>query len=303
MYVKRNSITIALLVALVLICGFIWHSRETKILKEVTLKNKELAKQFAGSRQVAQTLETVEKKYDILKEAWDQAPKKILSAEEPALTVSYINWLTNENRISFDFDFILDNISKNQEISFFSFTLTGDATYYDIYQFIWYLTQNPLLYQIEDFSLQRKEENSNVLSFKVKATGYFMDQELEMKHGFDFESIKSVSKSTQFHDVFKSTIQKPKPRIAKTVFYKSTKPIVNKVNKDLLDVNTISLQALANGRAYILTQDKKMKTLQVGDKVRSGSLIAIDKEKSEAVFSVRINGFDKRITLGLGYKK
>ena len=117
MYTKRNTITLFLLLTLVVGVGFAWYTGEVKILHKVKTQNTRLARQFHGTEQVVQTLETVELTFADLKENWQHAPKKILSIEEPAFTISYINWLIQNYNLDLNFDFFLNDFNKKDDIS------------------------------------------------------------------------------------------------------------------------------------------------------------------------------------------
>ena len=146
-----------------MIIGIFLYTRSSKQLEEAKIKSEKLTHQLDGSLEVAKALSTVENKYRFLQQRWEQTPKKILATDEPSFSLYYLNWIVNNYNVALDFDFVLNNITDNGDISTFSFTLTGEGSYHDIYRLIWFLTENPLLYQIESFALQQKSEILDVL--------------------------------------------------------------------------------------------------------------------------------------------
>jgi Tfp pilus assembly protein PilO len=302
MYAKRNSLTLGALLIVVLVVGGTLYYKNNKELDRVSERNQVLSKQFYGTNKVAATLESVEARYKELKTEWDKAPKKILALDEPALTVSYINWLINNHRLDLGLDFVLNELNKVPEISSFNFTVSGEGRYHDIYQFIWYLTQNPLLYQIKSFKLTRKNKEERLLGFHIQIIGYFMTQKWELQQKFDFASIDPMSDDQDFFDIFKGRVNLIKRTSQPTKPTPSIRPKVKpkpKVDDSLIDINNVALSAIANDRAYFKASGGKLITLKIGDRVKGGHFDSIDAKKSQAIFTVA----GKKVILGLGYRK
>lgn len=62
-----------------------------------------------------------------------RSPKKLLNAEEPAFSLSYINWLIQVHNLDLDFDFYLNDKNPQAEFTAFSYTLNGEGKYRDIF--------------------------------------------------------------------------------------------------------------------------------------------------------------------------
>lgn len=302
MNTRRNSITIGLLWLSLIFIGSLWYTKETKQLKKMNIKNKKLSQQLDGSLEVIQTLKSTENKYYLLKQKWDQAPKKILAVEEPSFSLHYLNWLVNKYDLLLDFDFALDNINNNEDdISTFRFTLTGEGSYHDIYHLIWLITKNPLLYQIESFFLR---SSPNLLDFKMEIQGFSLTEKWGVDHKFSLDSMRPVASISLFHDAFKSLRTSQKPKRTANMFYREiSKPLSKPKADGLIDVAQSTLQAVANGRAYLKDKNGKLIGLKVGDKVHLGILKNINQKKSEVEFILNKQGVNQKITLGLGYKK
>lgn len=304
MYAKRNSILIAILWALIMIIGALWYTRETRRLKDFELNSKELKKQLAGCIEVVQALNAVETKYQDLKERWDYSPKRIISSNEPSFSLYYLNWLTTNYDVNVDFDFVLNNMTDDGDIISFNFSLAGEGTYHDIFRLILFLTKNPLLYQLESFSISQKKEEDDLLNFNFQIRGFSLSKKWGRENDFSFDSLKPVSEENLFHESFKPVayITKPKPTISMFDQEKAPKP-PKPVDENLLNVEQCSLEALANGQVYLRDSKGKLVTLKAGEKVRFGSLQNINQIKSEAEFIINRDGKTQQIILGLGYKK
>jgi len=301
MYAKRNSITIAVLWVILVVIGIFWYSNENKKLKSLRVKNSKLQKQLDGSLEIIKALETVESQYRALKERWSQAPKQIIAAEEPSFSLYYLNWLINSYKIPVEFDFELKNTSNNRDILTFSFLLSGEGSYHDLYRLIWFINDNPILYQIESFNLSQSGEG-DLLKFSMVIKGFSLVHKLDSGQEFDFTTLKPVVQRIQFHDAFKPLYRDQKPKQTANIFRQNVPKIKPKViDPKLVDIESATLQAVANGCAYIKDNKGKLLTLKVGDKVRFGSLISINQKKSEVKFTLNKNGTTKTVILGLGY--
>jgi len=301
MYAKRNTITIAVLWLILTVIGIFWISNENKKIKVLQTKNGELRKKLDGSLEIIQALEVVENEYRILSERWNHAPKQIVAEEEPSFSLYYLNWLINNHKIPLEFDFELKNIAPSGHILTFSFLLSGQGSYNDLYRMIWFLTKNLLLYQIESFTLKQTKESDNIIDFSLSVKGFSLIEESKSAQKFNFDTMRPVAEQFQFHDAFKPLyrLRQPKKQTA-NMFQRSPGRVVAKpVKKGLIDIESATLQAVANGRIYIKDRSGKLHTLKVGDEVRNGRLKAINQKRSEVQFSVG----GKTVTLGLGYKK
>ncbi|MBN1540557.1 hypothetical protein JW992_00295 [candidate division KSB1 bacterium] len=302
MYTKRNTLTLLILVVLFGTIGTTWYVQEVKTVKELQQQNDRLAKQFHGMELVVQTLESVEGHFAELKDRWGNAPKKILAVEEPAFTISYINWLIQNYRLDLSFDFFLNDFDKKQEISTFSFTLNGEASYRDLYAFLWYLTKNPLLYKIENFTLA-KNGQENRLSFKLQIRGFFLMEKWEMDHDIRFTSFENEMRLTDYHNVFGALIVQAPRALAAAPSRAETTTAAPAPKTLYPNIEEAVLLALTSDKVYIKEKNSKVTILATGDRVDNGILERIDLQKSEAHFTLQTQNGRRTVILGLGYTK
>ena len=304
MYARRNTITIAILWLLMLLIGIFWFRHESEDLDEIKGKNDTLKKQLDGSLEVVQALRTVEAEYEVLKDNWSRASKKVLATEEPSFSLYYLNWLVNNYNVELDFDFVLEGMAEDGDIATFTFTLTGEGPYREIYRLIWLITENPLLYHIESFVLRQKQDDDLLLDFKMQIKGFSLTDKAASDQEFNFASMRPINEVGFFHDAFRPLRpkfeRKPKP----SMFEKDIKKTKAKpVDEGLVNIQQSRLQAVANGKIYIKDKSGKLLALKLGEKVRFGKLSRINKKKSEAEFILNKDGVDKKVIMGLGYQK
>ena len=258
-----------------------------------------------GSLEIVEALNTVEEQHNKLNNAWKQSPKKLISANEPSFSLYYLNWLINNYDINLDFDFILNTLNNEGEITTFRFTLHGDGPYRDIYRLIMLLTENPLLYKVETFHFKHNKEDPNLLNFSLQICGFSLPKEWNIESDFSLDNIKPVSTSDFFHDAFKPIYVRREPSKSTNMFSKKVEKqsAPKPVDDGLVDIEKASLQAVANGQVYLKDAKGELITLKEGDKVHLGRLWKINQKKSEIEFTIDKDGVAKKITLGLGYKK
>lgn len=304
MYAKRNSITIGILLVVLIAIGVFWYSKENQKIKTLQIKNTELRQKLDGSIEIMKALESVESEYRALKEKWSFAPKQIVAAVEPSFSLYYFNWLVNNYKIPLEFDFELKDISNKNDLLTFRFRLGGEGSYEDLYRFIWFTTKNPLLYQIESFSITQSKDVSNLINFNMQISGFSLTQGPEAEQNFSVGMMKPVAENLQFYNAFKPLNQVQKPTPSEPIFRRELpkiKPII--VDPSLVDIETAVLQAVANGRVYIKDKNGKLLTMKPGQKVRLGTLKSINQKRSEVEFELEKNGGTKIVKLGLGDKK
>ncbi len=109
MFAKRNSITLAALWLILLIIGVFWYINDTRSLVAMMKDQVELSSALKESQKEIKRLVTIEKKHSELNDRWLISEKKIISADEPAFSLSYLNWIMSRNNLPIDFDFTLNS--------------------------------------------------------------------------------------------------------------------------------------------------------------------------------------------------
>ncbi len=289
MYAKRNSLTILAFLVLLSSVGFFWYRSNAKDLQRVSEKNKELNQQLRGSLEVAETLAFVTAERDSLQKVWEKAPKKILNTEEPAFSLSYINWLIRTHNLALDFDFYLNDKKTKTEYTVFTYTLSGEGDYRNICALVWYMTRNPLLYHIKSVTMRRSDNDRKLVSFTLMFEGYSMNKDWEVDREVAMAPVSFNWESEFSYDSFESLIPlvaepKPEPKfVAKPAAEAPPKP---KEQPGLLDVENATLLAITNDKAYLRAKDGKVVPLKVGAQVRRGRLTRLEPSRNQAEFEL-----------------
>ncbi len=298
MYAKRNSLTILAFLVLLSGLGFLWYRSEARELELVNKKNEEMNQQLHGSLEIAETLVKIQHKRDSLQAAWERSPKKILNADEPAFSLSYINWLIRNHNLEIDFDFYLNDKRVQNEFTAISYTLNGEGDYRNISSLLWYITYNPLLYHIKSVNFKRSDKNDKLLSFSIMFEGYSMNKDWEIGRELAMASRMLDWDSELGYDAFTNLtpVELPKP-----VFVARPTPPKPQEDPSLVDPEKATLLAITNDQAYVRARDGRVVALKIGDKVRRGSLSRLDQQNNYVEFQLEADGVSRSVRLNIEY--
>ncbi|MFQ5822667.1 MAG: hypothetical protein ACE5JB_01275 [bacterium] len=300
MFARRNSITLVIIWILLLIIGVFWYIKDTRKLVEVFNQQRNLSNLLSKSQKEIKRLTEVEKLHDELREQWLNSSKKIITADEPSFSLSYINWISSKNNLSLDYDFVLNEKKKSGNFIKFVYTLSGEGTYNEIYKLIWYLTYEPILYKINSISLSRTDENSELLKFNIKLQGFTVENESEISEDFT-DLIPTNQKVVKLQNDIFSPLVKSKPVVVKTP--KREKPKLPPKLPGQIDVEKAMLKAVTNNSIFISEGNSGVVELKIGDPVYLGKLVGINQKTNEAEFIITKFGKSQRIILGIDHRK
>ncbi|MDZ7290176.1 MAG: hypothetical protein ONB44_01995 [candidate division KSB1 bacterium] len=298
MYARRNTLTILILLVLLTAMGFLWYRREARELDRVSGKNKQLTMQLRGALEVAETLAKVTAERDSLQVKWQRAPKKILNTQEPAFSLSYINWLIQVHQLDLDFDFYLNEKKTRNEYTVFSYTINGEGSYRNICSLIWYMTHNPLIYQIKSVNFKRSDNDPKLVNFVIMFEGYSMTKEWAVSSEVAMTS-PAFNWETEFSwDAFAAllpTVAEAKPVAAVTTSAAPVAPPKPKEPPGLIDAESSTLLAITNDRAYLRARDGKVVPLRIGDPVRRGRLTRLNPQRNDVEFELETESGSTRV--------
>lgn len=306
-YAMRNNLTIAGILLLLSLIGFFWYRAEAEELTRVQKEQKEVSMRLSDDLEVTTTLDNFVMAKDSLERKLRYAPKKLISAREPTFSLSYINWLIRNYGLELDFDFFLNNSKAGKKYTTFTYTLTGEGDYENFCALIYYLTNNPILYKINDVSLSRSTKRAGLLNFSMSLQGFSLNEATDEAQ--DLQMIPSrVNWLSEFrHDAFSGGYRP----VVETVSRPASQPAPSEARRvpqvthdpNLVDVENASLVVIANNTIYLRPKNGgSAVSLKVGDRVRGGKLVRIDQTQNTAMFELDTgNGGFRLFRLELEY--
>ncbi|MCG8605355.1 hypothetical protein MJD09_10190 [bacterium] len=296
MFAKRNSLTLATIWLILLLIGIFWYVKDARVLMEVMQAKKKYAALLQTSQAQIQRLTEVETVYEQMAEKWTSSPKRIIAAEEPTFTLSYLNWIVSSNDLDINYDFVLNDKNKSGDYSRFTYTLTGEGSYEALNEMIWYLTYRPVLYKINNITMNRADAVSDHLKFSMRLQGFTVEGDARNPDDLKpFEAIAGGAYQAQ-HDIFKPLVRARKA-IAKNILDQRPKLPLKRPGQ--VDVEKAKLRAVTPSSVFVSEGKSGMVQLEVGDTVYLGKLVKINLASNQAEFLITKHGRSRKITLGI----
>lgn len=294
MFAKRNSVTLFAFWLVLLVVGIFWYVKDARNLVNAASEENSLQELLAKSQEEIKHLTQVESIHQDLRKKWQEAPKMIISADEPSFTLSYINWIMSSNNLAIDFDFVLNSKKKSGNHTLFSYTLTGEGAYSDVYKMIWHITYEPILYKINALTLTPSSADRNYLKFVMNLEGYTVESGTDVID--DFASLRPKKDyDFSFTSNFFEPLIKPRPVVVAQA--RPEAPKLPPKQPGEIDVEKATLKAVTNNSIFISEGGSGTVQLQVGNRVYLGSLTNINQGRNEAEFIITKFGVSQRVTL------
>ena len=283
------------------LAGYLLYRREARELHLLSQKRAQLRSEVEEASAIAARLPEIVQRRDSLQGLWEAAPKKILNVEEPAFSLSYLNWLINMAGLSVDFDFHLNDSRKHREFSAFSYTLAGEGSYRNLCGLVWYLAWNPLIYQIKSVSFKRSEADARLIDFVMKLEGCTVNPEWEIGRELSIASPRLDWTHEFSHDAFSAAASAPVTPGPEIPERSGQRPTLSPPDT-LPDIRKATLLAIANNKAYFGARDGRILIFTVGDRVSGGRITQVDARKSQVqYFSETAGGEGKLLIVSIRY--
>ncbi len=296
MFAQRNSLTLAIFWILLLIIGVFWYFQDAGKLVKAVAEEANYKELLTKSQNEIKRLTQVETIHEQLNEKWLNAPKLIISADEPSFTLSYINWIMTTYNLQIDFDFVLNQNLEAGDYTKFIYTLTGEGAYNDVYKLIWLLTYEPILYQINYFNLEKSTVNSDFIKFNFKLQGFTVESQTQINDDLTDFRPNSQHQLNYQKDIF-TPLVKPKPVVVQKVAVE--KPRLPAKLAGQIDVEKASLKAVTQSSIFITDGESGLIELKIGDPVYLGKLVKINQQTNQAEFIINKFGISQNVVLSI----
>ena len=171
-----------------------------------------------------------------------------------------------------------------------TYKLTGVAEFPNIFRFIWLLENGRRLYKISSVTLHGEEQTKATEEFPTIAVHY------EMELNAFFTSETSLGKPVMKPDSV------PQP-ITSNPFLPDVLKLQPQNVRNLLDVASINVKAVASGKALVMDQTGRLITLQVGDEVYLGKMTATHPQEGTVDFTLNNGGIVETVSKQIAFEK
>ncbi len=285
----RSTIAIgAIWLVLLLVGGWYVYYRQAGDLEAIREENREAHEAHEQMQAKIDSRGEVRATLARLTDLWYERKKVIPATEDARTSYNYFNWLGQQSGSMLMYDFIV--LSEDPEASPPSrvYQLRGEDAFENLYNFVYYLEHHPLLYKIEQFTIDSAAIGENE---EGDVRGVRFDMHVKVYYG----TSSSLSQS------YSPRVVAGPPRLIDP-FYPLILDKLPQNARGLALVDESKLQALTSDTAFIIDQKGKLVSLQVGDEVFLGYLTKIDVQNNECVFTLNLGGIIEKYTMRLNFK-
>lgn len=285
----RNSLILTIVLVLVLGGGGYWvFGRQRGKIEELKKERTQVKKDLDALGDVNANLITIAAQLDTAKVDWQNMPKLILPAEDPAGTYAYLNRIMSTPGSTVKLNFVYKGGGGDSLLQWNRYSISeGDATYNDLYGFLWRIENQRRLYRIENYNMSERREvdpetggQTSRMAFGMDLLGYAMPgTEPPAAQGEEFAELRGIK-----HNPFRPLV------------YEEIPPNT----QGLVEVDKSQLMGIAGRTIFVRDQQKKTVELSVGGKVYLGRLVKVDQLKGKAYFSLNKGGVGEDVVLTLG---
>ncbi len=289
-YKTRNTlILLAFLVIIASIGAYFIFYYYPKNINEAKAEIKRVEQQINTLGDLQVELYNLQKQIKEEQKKLSQLDKQILPDVTPAMTYAYLNSILNYAGFV-KFDMLYLGSKKAQKYAYNIYDIKGEASFENIYKFIWYIERGPQIYRISRFELRgvetRDEETKKfklVIPFQMEIHALYADVK-------DLPPIKRTLGDVEVVEV-KSPFE---PYI-----YRELPPNT----RGLLEVERADLKAVIPGKAFVADHTGKIHVLREGDEVYLGYVTKIDIEKNQVEFTLNKAGIVEKFVLKLRFEQ
>jgi hypothetical protein len=286
----RNTIVLAVLLLLVIIvAGYISFINQPGKIKKYRTEAKAIESQLQDNTAQMGAIAAMQGNLRETIHRWDNRTKEIGESDVSSQTYGYLSQIIDES------GFLKLNMSfagtKNgQGFGYNVYRLTGTSEFPNIFRFLWLLENGRKLYKIETISMRGDEIVKDSLEFPR------IDITYEMEVHAYFTAEKTLGMPVAKPD---ST---PQP-ITSNPFMPSILRAPPLNVRHLINVETISVKAVAARKILVLEPSGRLVTIAIGDQVYLGRLSAIHPQTGEAEFTLNSGGIVKTVRKAIVFKK
>lgn len=292
-YAFRNTLVLIVLVLILCGGGSYWVFLHQQ--GEIEKLNAEIADLSSRLGNMSTLMDQYEAASDRLMEItakWNSRYKVIPVQDFSGETNAYLNDILNLGAFV-KLDVQYSDGQRSDKYGYNVYSLRGEGTFGNLYNFIWYVENRPRLFKIEGVDLREttlKDETEKVarngVAFDVQVRAYY-------------SSVANFAKASPF-DVGKEFSPN---RMNENPFYPLIRMEIPPNLRGLLEIDRAFLQAIMQGTAYVVDGKGKIWVMKEGDEVYLGYLSRIDMEKGQAEFTLNKGGITEKVILRIKSNK
>jgi len=288
-YALRNTLIIAVLLALVLSGGLYWvRNHLPKRIEALESQKKEREEYLDQLTQIYDLYSTLQSQLDSLRRVRARREKALPSFAPPSALLAYLDRLLRTDRSGLAFTFSFQTSVDRRDYGYTTCQLVGEGPFRDLYRLLWRIEHEQPLVKVTSLRLQRTER----ISESRKLYGWVsFDLTLEAYYSPKYGVLREpwpVRSGAEVPDTY-------------NLFYPLVLPELPPNKEGLPEVEGAQLLAVVGDQVYIKDRKGKLAVLRKGDRVYLGRLVRVDQDR--AVFLLNEGGILRRIVLQMPFSK
>lgn len=290
-YKIRNSIVLGVFFLLVSIAGFVyWNVIQPKRLDAARNEIADIERELQELPQTIELVKQLTEQYFDTKRKYDSRSKVIPAIDITSQTYSYMSQgIDQAGFLKFNMRFEGSRQFTNWGYNIYRLE-EGEATFRNLYKFIYYLENGQRLYKIASMSLDQREE---------------VEEETKQTRKWVAFSMEVHAYYTRVAELNSSLAAKALPLIPAP--FDPFNPIIltaiaSEGPAGAIDVNQVEVMAVLPGKAFVLFEGELL-VLQLGDRVWRGYVSVISPQESKVVFTLDEGGIVRRVERRILFEK
>ena len=281
-YAVRN--TIILLGTLFLIIGL--GLGYNKLFQESQIEN--LREELTRKQQDLNSRQNINNEFSELNDRYQSAlriisnyDKALYTSNKPDDVYDFLNEINKDGGNRIFFDFVYSDTVPDNQYGVIRSNLSGYSDYDALVSFINKIENSQLLNKVSNVTISpgRPDDGPNAINFAFNLESYYQKTQL-------FDSV-----STEYRIVENPEVSSYNP------FYALIQNSVPPNSEGLLNTESSRIVGVTANRVFLISQDGKVISLRVGDRVYLGYLSAIDLNTKTATFNLNKGGIEQVVTL------
>lgn len=289
-YKIRNSIALGVILFLVVgIGGYFSFIYQPGKIKKYRTEAKEIERKLQDNTIQISAITGMQDKLRETVHRWNNRTKEIGEFDISSQTYGYLSDIIDESG-SLRLNMKYTGTRALSKYGYNTYKLTGKAEFPNIFRFIWLLENGRRLYKITTINLHGEEQTKDNQEYPTVELTYDIDL-----NAF-YTSERSLGKPVMKPDSV------PQP-ITSNPFLPNILKQTPLNLRNLVDVASIKVKAVAPGKALVMDQTGKLITLQVGDEVYLGKMTATRPQEGTVEFTLNNGGIIETVSKQIVFKE
>jgi hypothetical protein len=251
------------LLVIILAVGFYFRSGVLpKKIERIDKEIKAIEVDLQNTPDLINKYNTLSRQLIDTKQRWETRNKDIPPVDITGQTYDYLN-RTIDKSGEVKLDMLYQGVQNSQNYGYNTYNLKGEASFENLYRFIWYIENSRLLFKVRALNLRGLEiktpetgETKLVVTYEMTLDAFFSS----IPELYSSAGERKLVPTALVSDPFEPLILRDLPPNT----------------EDFVEIERSDLKAVVPGKAFVVDQNSKMRTLSEGDEIYLGYVTKID---------------------------